>query len=694
MVNRLAGESSPYLLQHKDNPVHWWPWGEEALALARETQSPIFLSIGYSACHWCHVMEHESFEDEAIAEFLNDHFICIKVDREERPDLDQIYMQAVQIMTGRGGWPMSVFLTPDQQPFFGGTYWPPTTRMNMPGFDQVIRAVDDAWQNRRDQAVQQAADLTQHLQQLGSEAGESAVLDATYLDQAVAGLTRAFDFQHGGFGGAPKFPHAMDLQFLLRRWFHTRDTHLLEMVTLNLDRMAQGGIYDQLGGGFARYSVDARWLVPHFEKMLYDNALLTSAYLDAYCATGNQDYARVVSETLDYILETMTDASGGFHSTEDADSEGEEGKFYVWSRAEIEEVLGADLAERFCYVYDVSPQGNFEGHNILNLPKSLDQIARIKEWELESLRQDMAMARKRLLECRNQRVRPGKDDKILASWNGLMIDAMARAAAILKEPRYLQAATGAAEFICRKMMTEEGRLFHSWRHGHAKLAGYLDDYANLAHSFISLYEASFEESWLERARNLLQVVLDHFQDAEAGGFFFTADDHESLIARQKDLQDSSVPSGNAMAATALLRLGKLTGETILMQAAERTIQVGLEWLAKAPSAAGQMLIALDYWLSDVAEIVLVGDPADPSMEACIDELQRSYFPHRVIACRDPHRTPPGGPLLDGLFEGKLIGNDHPRLYICQNYACQEPLAGREAILLAWQELAAGNHSKP
>ena len=687
MVNRLSQETSPYLLQHQNNPVDWHPWGEEALEKSGSEQKPIFLSVGYSACHWCHVMEHESFENQDIAEFLNSHFICIKVDREERPDIDQIYMQAVQLMSGRGGWPMSVFLTPDQQPFFGGTYWPPTARINMPGFDQVIRAVDDAWQNRREQAIEQAAELTGHLQQRADEPSQTESLDRSLLTKAVAELTRAFDFQHGGFGGAPKFPHSMDLQFLLRAWFQSRDNHLLEMVILNLDRMAQGGIYDQLAGGFARYSVDARWLVPHFEKMLYDNALLVNAYLDAYCATGNQRFAKVIGETLDYILTTMTDAEGGFHSTEDADSEGEEGKFYVWNFDEVTEVLDSQVAERFCYVYDVTPAGNFEGQNILNLPKTLEQCARARDWDLDQLHEEMTAAREKLLLRRNQRVGPDKDDKILVSWNGLMIDAMARAAAVLQHPGYLEAAEKAAEFIWQQLLTDDGRLLHCWRHGQAKLPAYLDDYANLINSFVTLYESSFQEDWLQRAQVLADVLLKHFQDQQGGGFFYTADDHEALISRHKDFHDSSVPSGNSMAATALLRLGKLTANHEYLQAAEGTLQAAATVLLQAPAAAGQMLIALDFWLAEVPEIVLVGDPAAEEMVEVLQRLHQAYFPNRVIACRSPDETITS-PVLAAVFAGKLPVAETPALFVCQNYSCQEPVVGHSEILAAWDRLAA------
>ncbi|HRX79949.1 MAG TPA: thioredoxin domain-containing protein, partial [Pirellulaceae bacterium] len=551
MPNRLANETSPYLLQHANNPVDWYPWGPEALVRSKAEQKPIFLSIGYSACHWCHVMEHESFENASIAAALNDKFINIKVDREERPDLDQIYMNAVQLITGRGGWPMSVFLTPDLQPFFGGTYWPPEARMGTPGFSQVIAAVDDAWRNRREQAIEQAGELTRHLQQVGMTEDAIGDLAPDLLGHAVAKLEQVFDFTNGGFGKAPKFPHSMDLQMLMRVWFRTRRAGVLDMVKLSLDKMARGGIYDHLAGGFARYSVDARWLVPHFEKMLYDNALLTGAYLDGYLITQDEAYAEVVRETLDYILGYMTDERGGFHSTEDADSEGEEGKFYVWTPDEIREILGDEKADRFCYVYDVTESGNFEGHSILNLPKTITQCASLRGWDLNELKVELAASRAALLAVRDKRVRPGKDDKILVSWNALMIDSMARASAILCAAKYLAAASAAADFILNDMRRDDGRLLHSWRNGEAKLDAYLDDYSYLINALVSLYEASFDERWIDEAVKFADLVITHFSDTASGGFFFTADDHEQLIARNKDIHDSSVPSGNAMTATAL-----------------------------------------------------------------------------------------------------------------------------------------------
>ena len=694
--NHLASESSPYLLQHQNNPVDWYPWGPEALAKAKTENRPIFLSIGYSACHWCHVMEYESFENDLIARYLNEHFVSIKVDREERPDLDQIYMNAVQIMTGRGGWPMSVFLTPDLKPFYGGTYWPPTARMGMPGFEQVLVAVNDAWRNRREMAERQAEELTGHLQSVGEEASEgrqppeAEPLTTALLDNAQRQLARAFDSRNGGFGQAPKFPHSMDLQLLLRLWKRQPREETLRMVTHTLDKMAAGGIYDHLAGGFARYSVDERWLVPHFEKMLYDNALLTSAYLDAFLATGGQRFARIARETCDYILKYMADSAGGFHSTEDADSEGEEGKFYVWTPPEIKEVLGSEAGERFGYVYDVSEQGNFEhGKSILNLPKTIEQCAAVRGWKLDELEHELAESRTKLLAIRDRRFRPGKDDKILVSWNGLMIDAMARAGVVLGEPGYVAAATKAADFVLREM-SRDGRLLHTWRHGKAKLDAYLDDYACFANALVTLYEATLDERWIDEAVRLAEIMRQHFEDKERGGFFFTADDHEQLIARNKDLHDASVPSGNAMAATVLIRLGKLTGRTDFLESARGALLAGLQVMQRAPTAAGQLLIALDMWLGPMQELVLIGGSDAATNRTLLNEIHRAYLPNTVIAFRGDAGEPKSAsqsPSLKPLFEGRAAISDQPTLYICENFICQAPMSGPENIRARVRDLS-------
>ncbi|MEO1495920.1 MAG: thioredoxin domain-containing protein [Planctomycetota bacterium] len=681
MPNALAGETSPYLLQHKDNPVDWRPWGDEAIALAKEQDKPIFLSIGYSACHWCHVMEHESFESDAIAEVLNEHYVPIKVDREERPDLDQVYMQAVQEMTGRGGWPMSVFLTPDLKPFYGGTYWPPQAGRGMPGFDQVLEAVQDAWTNRREQALDTAEQLTTRLGAATPEGdGE---LSHALIEVAGRELERSFDATHGGFGEAPKFPHTMDLAVLMRLWKSSGRGAWLDMVKLTLDRMANGGIYDHLGGGFARYSVDERWLVPHFEKMLYDNALLAGVYADAFAAAGEPVFGRIARETLDYVLEDMTGPDGGFYSTEDADSapmgdpEGhkEEGLFYTWKPEEIRKIVGEDAADVFCRVYDVTPIGNFESRNILWLPKPITTHAKLMGVNAADLANELAKAREKLLAARHKRPRPGLDDKVLASWNGLMIEAMARAGSVLVEPSFVEAATRAADFVLTKMRDADGRLLHSWRDGEAKHRAYLDDYAAVACGLVALYEATFDERRIDQACELMQQVLDRFTDPDGGAFFYTADDHEELIVRKKDLMDNATPCGNSLAATALVKLGKLTGEAKWLEAARRVLVAATTVMERAPAAAGQMLSALDLYLGPAKELVVLGEEAATGPIAA--KLRKSYAPRTLLAGRmgSGHRSPH----LESVFAGKSETPGEPTLYVCQNHACQAPLVGAAAI---------------
>jgi uncharacterized protein YyaL (SSP411 family) len=685
MPNRLAAESSPYLLQHRDNPVDWYPWGEESLQRALHEDKPIFLSIGYSACHWCHVMEHESFENESIARVLNEYFVAIKVDREERPDLDQIYMNAVQMLTGHGGWPMSVFLTPELKPFYGGTYWPPHSSRGMPGFDQILAAVVDAWKNRRQQALDAAEQLTTELQKIsvaGNDDHDGSGLTLDLIDAAVGQLRRSFDNTYGGFGQAPKFPHPMDLQLLVRTSHRNGQQGALDMVRLTLDRMAAGGIYDHLGGGFARYSVDARWLVPHFEKMLYDNALLANAYLDAYLVTGDDNYARVLRETLNYVIRDMTKPAGGFYSTEDADSEGHEGLFYTWTPAEIKSVLGDEHAATFCRVYDVTDVGNFESRNILNLPKSIGQCASVLHRDPHDLAAELTESRQKLFAAREKRVRPGRDDKVIVAWNGLMIDAMARVGAGLDEPEYVIVADDVASFILSRMCREDGRLLHSWRNGHAKLDAYLDDYAALANGLVSLYEANFQERWIEEAVRLMEIVLDKFSDPTDGGFFYTASDHEQLITRTKELTDSSIPSGNALAASALLRLGRLLGRSDFLDAAERTLAVAVPIMQRAPMAAGQMLLALDRFLGPANEFVLVGDLARDATKRAIAAVHRCYLPRTVIAARETHSADPTAAqsqFLNDIFAGKESPKGQPVLYVCQNFNCQVPAVGLAAI---------------
>jgi uncharacterized protein len=680
MPNRLAHESSPYLLQHQHNPVDWYPWGEEALTRAQTEQKPIFLSIGYSACHWCHVMEHESFENPQIAALMNEHFVNVKVDREERPDLDAIYMQAVQMMTRRGGWPMSVFLTPDLQPFYGGTYWPPTGRQGMPGFDQVLLAVNDAWTHRRAQAREQATEITKYLQEVTENDPSANELDESLLTAAEESLAKSFDPVHGGFGQAPKFPHPMDLRLLLRLHARNKNPRTLQMVTHTLDKMMRGGIYDHLGGGFARYSVDDRWLVPHFEKMLYDNAQLAACYIEASKVTGNHKYSGVAVEICDYVLRDMTDKDGAFYSTEDADSEGHEGKFYVWTPAELEAVLGKEDAELFAAVYDVTPGGNFEhGTSILNLPRSIDEYAIEREMDTDDLFDQLLEARKKLFLAREQRIHPGKDDKVIVAWNGLMIDALALFSYI--DDKYLDAARKAADFLWANLRREDGHLLHTWRHGKAKLAGYLDDYTAFANGLVSLFEAGGEVRYLEHALQLMDVVLERFADP-AGGFFFTADDHEALLVRHKDLQDNAVPSGNSLAATVLLRLAKITGREDYRRAAIGTIRAGQSLIERFPTAAGQLLLALDYHLGPTPELVFVGDRTHQEWRSWVDAtelIHSTWLPRRAVVLHDTNESVPDDSPLAEILRGKTAVNGEPTLYVCEEFTCQAPVVGDAAI---------------
>lgn len=690
MPNRLANESSPYLLQHQNNPVDWYPWCKEALERSRTEDKPIFLSIGYSACHWCHVMEHESFEDEDLARVLNDNFVCIKVDREERPDLDQIYMNAVMAMQqGRGGWPLNVFLTPEQKPFFGGTYWPPRTKVGMPGFDQVLHGVLDAFTSRRDSVDSQSGQIVEWLNKSEETAQQTSRPDEALLRHAVQTLERNFDDQHGGFGAAPKFPHCMDLALLVRvanasneKTQPTRE-RLLDMVGLSLKKMAYGGLFDHLAGGFARYSVDEFWLVPHFEKMLYDNSLLVGVYLDMYSATGEQFYSQIARKTLDYLVNYMLDESGGIHSTEDADSEGVEGKFYVWSREEVIQILGDEIGPRFCKLYNVTEAGNFEGENILNMSQSYQEFADAQGIPKQQLRDEMRTAREQLLAIRDKRIRPGKDDKILVSWNGLAISAFARAAVVLDEPRYADVATKAAEFISKDLRRNDGRLLHTYRKGKATLDAYLDDYSYLIVALIDLYQTRFESRWLSWAGELTETMIKHFSDEENGGFFFTADDHEQLISRVRSFQDSSVPSGNAMAAMALLRLGRISGRTDWIEKAEATTVAAMPILTRSPLASGQMLLVVERLLSQSFEFVIAMPKDFDERQLTQTVLKRMPLEASLVVLReDDSKTESTADYL----QGKTAIGGQPTLYLCSEFKCSAPIIGDNAILDAVDQL--------
>ncbi|MGF1583155.1 MAG: thioredoxin domain-containing protein, partial [Gemmataceae bacterium] len=612
-TNRLIHETSPYLRQHAHNPVDWYPWGEEAIQKARDSDKPIFLSIGYSACHWCHVMEHESFEDPEIGQYLNEHFISIKVDREERAEIDQIYMSAVVAFTqGRGGWPMSVFLKPDLKPFAGGTYFPPTSRYGMISFGELLKRIMDAWNTRRQDIDEVAQNVTDHIQSTGnvvSTASEgSTTFDDRIFRQALQTLDERFDPVYGGFGPAPKFPHPMDLKLLLRAWRRFDSSKALEMTKKTLDCMAWGGMYDQLGGGFHRYSTDNRWLAPHFEKMLYDNALLVSAYLEAYQATRDPFYSQIVEETLGYVLREMTSPEGAFYSTQDADSEGEEGKFFVWSKQEVEQILDKELAEIVCAVYDVSDGGNWEGKNILNRSRRDEADAKQLGLDVADFRSKLSEARQKLFDVRSQRVWPARDEKILTAWNGLMIGAFAEAAQVLDSPEYERYAKGAAGFVLETMRRDDGRLYRTCGAGSdPKLNGYLEDYAFVLDALVTLYETTFDLQWIEEAASLARVMIEQFWDDKDGAFYFTGRDHEELIARNKDMQDGAVPSGNSMAATALLRLGKLTGESLFLETAERTLHAFHGIMQQHPAACAQMFLALVFLMGPLDEFAVVGD---------------------------------------------------------------------------------------
>jgi uncharacterized protein YyaL (SSP411 family) len=674
-ANRLAGETSPYLLQHAHNPVDWYPWGPEALARAKAEDRPIFLSVGYSACHWCHVMEHECFEDPEIAALMNALFVNIKVDREERPDLDQIYMTAVQAFNdGHGGWPMSVFLTPDLKPFYGGTYFPPRDARGMPGFPRVLRELERAWRERREDVDRIAAGMTERLQAGAQVIPPQGELSVPLLDQAVRNLARSFDPRDGGFGAAPKFPHPMDLKVLLRQHARKGDEHALHMVRHTLDKMARGGIYDHLGGGFARYSTDARWLVPHFEKMLYDNALLADVYLEAYQATADAEYARVARETLDYILGRMTSPEGGIYSTEDADSEGVEGKYYVWTLAELNEVLGADRAGTFAYVYDVTEAGNWEHKNILNLPKPIAQAAKLLGRDEAELRRALDEDRARLLAVRDRREPPGKDTKVLTSWNGLMIGPLAEATRILRDDCYLDAARRSAGFLLDRMRTGDGRLLHSYKDGQPKFNGYLDDYTNLIDGLTRLFEASGEPRWIESALDLCRVMIAEFAEAEGGGFFYTGKSHEALVARQRDAFDNATPSGNAMAATALLRLAALTGRADLEAAGRKTLESVQYVMEQAPMAAGQSLVALDFLLAPTQELAVIAGSDPDEYRAVLERIWSRFLPHAVVA---PAAVPPLPELVRmvPLLADRPAREGRTTTYVCEHFVCREPVVG-------------------
>jgi uncharacterized protein len=651
MANRLAQETSPYLLQHRDNPVEWYPWSEEALARARELDRPILLSVGYSACHWCHVMERESFEDPETAAYMNEHFVSVKVDREERPDVDAIYMEAVQEISGHGGWPMTVFLDPDGVPFYGGTYFPPDESRGMPSFRMVMEAVVDAFENRREELRVRAPQVRARLGAIGAIEPDGDLPGEELLEEAVSILRESADMERGGFGGAPKFPPAATLELLLARG-------VLEPVERTLDAMMAGGIYDQLGGGFARYSVDADWLVPHFEKMLYDNALLARAYLHGWQELGHERYRWVCEETLDWALREMRGPEGGFYSALDADSEGEEGRFYIWTPEEIRTVLG-EWADQVSPYYGVSEAGNFEGRNILHLAHGVEA----PEPEI------MAEARSVLLHARSERIAPGLDDKRLASWNALMLAALAEAGAVLGREDYLDAARACAEFVLRDLRDGGGRLLRTYKDSEGRLNAYLEDHAFLLEALLTLYEATFERRWFEEARTLADTTIARFGDPQRGGFYSTSDDHEELIARRKEVGDHPIPSGNSAATLGLLRLEALTGERSYGEWAEGVLHLFAKIAPRRPDAFAHLLRGLDFQLAATRQVALIG--ADLAELAGV--VRSRHRPHLALA------GGPEGSDVPALLADRSLVDDKAAAYVCEHFSCQAPVTDPDAL---------------
>jgi uncharacterized protein YyaL (SSP411 family) len=695
-TNRLAGETSPYLLQHAHNPVDWYPWGEEALERAASEDKPILLSIGYAACHWCHVMERESFEDPGTAALMNEHFVSIKVDREERPDLDAVYMDAVQAMTGSGGWPMTVFLEPDGTPFFAGTYFPKEDRFGMPAFSRVLLGVAEAWKQDRASTSEQARRVLNVISRAAQLPPSDEPLDESILVEAFAGLKRVFDPEWGGFGGAPKFPQPMTLEFVLRcraRGWEGAD----EILRVTLDRMARGGVYDQVGGGFHRYSVDGRWHVPHFEKMLYDNAQLVSLYAAAFGATEDVSFHTPASETTSYLLTRLRHADGGFFSSQDADSEGVEGKYFVWSWEELIDAANdvrtggwtgyAPLsetqkretasipAEVVAAAYGASPDGNWEGTNVLWQPRTFEELAGIAGVDVEGLRFRLMDLRLALRERRGQRVEPATDDKVLAAWNGLVIGGLAAAEDALRGEEAVAAAKAAADFVLTRMRREDGRLLRSWRDGRAGRPGYLDDYALMADGCLALYEATFDVRWFREARSLADDMLRLFRDEDRGGFFQTGADAEQLVVRPKDLYDNAVPSGNSAAALVLLKLSRFTGEAAYEEAALSALRLIADGMRTAPTGFGRALCALDFAVGPVKEVAIVGEPEADDTVALL-RVARSR-PNVVTALARPDDAEAADAIA--------LLRDRPRIdgrataYVCERFACKLPVADAAAL---------------
>ena len=657
MANHLLNETSQYLLQHAHNPVDWRPWSDQALREAREEDKPIFLSIGYSACHWCHVMAHESFEDPAVASFLNDHFISIKVDREERPDLDRIYMAAVQSITGQGGWPLSAFLTPEGEPFFGGTYFPPMPRPGLPAFIDLLRLIAQAWEQRRDEVLREGRQMMEALkkQYQAPDRQEGTSLQTATLHEAYEKLEREFDRENGGWGQAPKFPQPMVLEFLLRYYNTEREPQALTMVVRTLESMARGGIYDQIGGGFHRYSVNENWSVPHFEKMLYDNAQLARIYLHTWQLTGLTFFRTIAEEILDYVAREMRTSDGGFASSQDADSEGEEGKFYLWTTDEIRKILGND-ADSFLIAHGVSGRDPSQARFVIKYTAGLDD------------RPTHAAYREKLLRIRGERVKPTRDDMVIVSWNGLMLAAFAEAGRALHRNDFKEMALCNAELLAAELQTAEGRISHSWTTGTVGIEGVLDDYANLSEGFIELYQTTFDERWILAAHQLATTVVGHFS-APGGGFFDTADDAEALIVRPRGLEDTSTPSGNAMAVYVLLRMAEFLGEPNYSTLAAASLGAIQPLLSKNPRSFAQWLISLHYAVSNHRTVVVVGDINDPTIQAVIETANTENRPLTLVGLRSPSDNAP----ITAFLRGKEAVDGGSTVYVCAGSICQPPI---------------------
>lgn len=678
-ANRLIKEKSPYLLQHAHNPVDWYPWGDEAFETAKKENKPIFLSIGYSTCHWCHVMEKESFEDPDVARLMNDAFVCIKVDREERPDIDSIYMTVCQLMTGRGGWPLNIIMTPDKKPFFAGTYIPKESRFGQLGMKELIPHIETMWTTQRNRLENVGAELTSALKEIpvdvsGAEPGEDA------LNQAYKELAPAFDEQHGGFGAAPKFPSPHNLLFLLRYWKRSGDDKALSMVEKTLRSMRLGGVYDHVGFGFHRYSTDAEWFLPHFEKMLYDQAMLAIAYTEAYQATCKEEYKQTASEILVYIVRDMTDPEGGFYSAEDADSDGEEGKFYLWTEQEIRHVLTREEAELVITLFNVEKEGNFADEatrtkterNILHLTDPLPEIAEKLNVQPENLRRRFENAREKLFAFRENRVHPAKDDKILTDWNGLMIVAMAKAARAFGEKKFAVAARKAADFILTEMRNTNGQLLHRFRDGEAAIPGFLDDYAFLIWGLIELYETTFEVKYLEAANELNKIMISLFWDDAAGAFYFTADDAEKILVRKKDFVDGAYPSGNSVAMLNLVRLGRMIASPEYEEKAARLNRAFSPLISRAPMACTQQLVALDFAIGPSFEVVIVGNRKADDTRAMLTALRGKFIPNKVVLFRPAAEESPAIASIAEFTAALSSQKGKATAYVCRNYQCNLP----------------------